>query len=291
LRKFSLFIGFPFCGVELVIVFEFLVEPGAVFLHLAGLFEKSLGRDGKKLGGVGRAVRVENRMTAGVNSVAKFFVFGAEDSGPGLVRRRTIQKRGAIDSAVFLVKLMGKLVQDDVVFILYVAGGAGDTVPGEHDRAVPPGLAETDVFAFDNQAVVMVYAVNDVGVGIDIDCAESRVEFCRAVEQEHTGLGGDGNFDRVGDLLAAAADEGFFVEEEMDEAVELGFQVLRKMAIEGDIFFEQAPPGVGERLEAKVPTPFDAEDSFGRHGENQNGSHRRNDIACPLCGVCHTVVP
>lgn len=197
-----------------------------------GFFEECFGGYSEELGGIGRAIFIHDRPPVPGFFVLQIFIFFAEDSRPGDVFGAVFEDGSAVGGAVFLVQLMGEFVDDDVFSVGDIGGSSCYAVPGEDDGAGLPGFTETNAWA----AYHPVGGFGDIGVRIDEDVFEFWEVCGFSVEQEHAGLGGDGNFDFVGYFEAPAAFEGFFGEEYVDQFPELLLQGIGQAVIEGDIF-------------------------------------------------------
>ncbi len=75
--------GLPGDGVEVVVVFEDLVDLGALAFELLGLFEEGFGGDGEEFGVVGGSVVVEHAAVSFGGFLDLDLVFFGEYLGPG----------------------------------------------------------------------------------------------------------------------------------------------------------------------------------------------------------------
>jgi len=150
----------------------------------------------------------------------------------------------SVGYAVFLVKLVGELVQGDVLAVVDVDGAAFGGVPGEDDGAGAPGFAEAVGGLFG----IVVGGAGGVGEGggVDDDVVEAGVAFVFAADGEQAGLGGDGDADLVGDLDSALAFEADLGEEEFDIGLEALAEAGGEFGYEGDVAEEDGVPGLGE---------------------------------------------
>src|SRR6266513_4502521 len=98
----------------------------------ARALKKSLGRDGKKLSRICGSVGIEKRRNPGLISGAQRRKFNSHHFAPGQSLLERGQCRRAIRGIVFEVKLVGKLMQDDVFAIGGISCAGFGCIPREY---------------------------------------------------------------------------------------------------------------------------------------------------------------
>ena len=105
---------------------------------------------------------------------------------------------------------------------------------------------------------------------IDEDFTQRRKVAAAPVQQQQTGLGGDGHPHVVGHVQSVAADKGFFGDEYLDVLLELELQVGRQQPDLRHTLAQDGPPGRRERPAAQpAAARLDAQ-RFGEQPDRRN---------------------
>nr|WP_234033293.1 hypothetical protein [Pelagicoccus mobilis] len=91
---------------------------------MLGLLEEGFGGDGEKFGVVGGSVVVEDGAVPFGGFLDLDVVFAGEYVGPGGEGGSVLEDWDAVGDSVFLVELVGELVEGDVVAVVDVDGSA-----------------------------------------------------------------------------------------------------------------------------------------------------------------------
>jgi hypothetical protein len=157
------------------------------------------------------------------------------------------------------------------VTVVDVGRAGEDVVPRQHDDAARRRFTEAWLRAFDDEAVRRALATgDDVGAGIDQDGIEQRVVVGFAMEQEHAGLGRDGDANFVGEREAATSLEVLLGEEDLNVAQQLDQVGLAERGDVRDVPREDVPPRLRERPFAEPGPPRFLEEA--EHVEDDDDS-------------------
>ena len=147
---------------------------------------------------------------------------------------------------------MRELVQHDVVTVEGVLAAAPARVPGEHDRAVLPRLAQAM-----RLLVGVVRILRKVRAGINENRAQRRVVGRLAVQQQEASLGGDRHADLVVHLQPSTPLESFLVEEHKDMFLQLPPIGGGQLPVTAKVRFQNGDPLRREGFSAdSFATPF-----------------------------------
>lgn len=190
-------------------------------VHFVWRFKESLSDDGEELGGVGCSIGVDERVSPAFEVSFKPVEFGAEHLRPTFIKVVLAQDGRTVGDAVFLVELVGELMEHDVVPIGTVAGAFFDLIPRDDDRSLAPRFTEVYAAGFgDCSSGATLNILDDERGGIDEDCAKPGEVSGVAVEEEKAGVSGDGDLDFIRDGEARASFEMLFGQQDVDVALE-----------------------------------------------------------------------
>src|SRR5208337_196352 len=153
-----------------IVRLEFLVKPRVLPPERGWLLEKALRCHGEELGGVGCPVFVEHIRATLLGVPAQLIVFVAEHTSPGHVLAVVFEDRGSVRRAVLLIKLVGELVQHDVVPVVEVRRSLPNIIPGQDHHAVLPRLPEPGRLELQHGSPAdRPNALGDIRMGINQD--------------------------------------------------------------------------------------------------------------------------
>ena len=160
--------------------------------------------------------------------------------------------RCSIGRAVLLIKLVGELVQHDVVPVVEVRRSLPNIIPGENHHAVLPRLPEPSRLALQHgSAADRFNALGEIRMGIDQDRDQSGIVVGLPVQEQQARLGGDRDLDLVGQFQPAATLEEFLGEEDLDVPLEFLLVGLREVVVDWEVLLDDGEPGRWERLSAE----------------------------------------
>jgi hypothetical protein len=242
---------------------ELLVEGRMPLLKLAGPFEEKLGGNSEELGGIGGAIFVEQGFFAFDDLPLETTEFAAKDARPREVMAAMFKQRRAFAAAIFLVELMGELVEDHIVTIQRIGSALDHFVPGQDDRAGMPGFAGALGGNVVNDFTVLLLVLDQIGFGIDEYGLKFRIVAGFAAQQQQAGLRSDGDADFVCDFETGAAFEVLLGQENLHVAEQLVLILLVQPGKEREILFENGEP---TRRRSRAPKP--RAPAFSEEGEH-----------------------
>ena len=172
--------------------------------------------------------------------------------------------RGSVRRAVLLIKLVGELVQHDVVPVVEARRSPPNIIPGQDHHAVLPRLPEPGRFTLLNDSPAdRLNALGDIRMGIHQDRDQAGIVVGLPVQEQQARLGGDRNLDLVGQFQPAATLEILLSQEDLDVSLKFPLVCLREAVVDRDILLDHVEPGVWEGLRAE---PFSS--SVPEHSEH-----------------------
>ncbi len=196
------------------------------FLQLTGFLKKTFRGHGEKLRWILGAIGVQDRFPAVFSRPAELLKFRAQDPGPRLVAMAHLREgcpfkeRCAVNQAVLLIELVGKLVYDHVPVPVQFQRSGDGPIPRQNHGSVRPGFSASRLLAFGNCPAIVFQTPGsgDVTGGIDQNAAQAGVIVRVPVEQQQAGLRYNQHPDLIGNLLPVTTLEPFFLKEDKDVA-------------------------------------------------------------------------
>ncbi len=112
-----------------------------------------------------------------------------------------VEDRGSVRRAVLLIKLVGELVQHDVVPVMEVQRSLPNIIPGQDHHDVLPRLPEPGRLALQHDSAAdRLNAPGDIRMGINQDRDQAGIVAGLPVQEQQARLGGDCDLDLFGQL-------------------------------------------------------------------------------------------
>ncbi len=159
---------FIFCrvhrGIEQWVLMIKLLQLGVQgrmeFLQLTGFLKKTFRGHGEKLRWILGAIGVQDRFPSIFGRPAELLKFCAQDPGPSLVAMAHLREgcpfkeRSAVNQAVLLIELVGKLVYDHVPVLVQFQRPGDCPIPRQNHGPVRPGFSASRLLAFGNRPAI-----------------------------------------------------------------------------------------------------------------------------------------
>src|SRR5258706_14401424 len=118
-------------------------------LELERLLKEIFRDDGEELGWFGCTVLVDERWLFGDGLLGQGCKLASEYAGPSGILGTRRQVRGSVDETIFLVDLVGELMERDISTFRDASWSTQDMIPRKHHRSRAPGFAGTHFVARD----------------------------------------------------------------------------------------------------------------------------------------------
>src|SRR6185436_10279179 len=218
-----------------------------ILAQCARTLEERFGDHRKEFRRIGGAVVVEKSVVARLGGFTQRVELRAHYPRPRAIVAVVLQRRRPVAAPILEIELVGELVEHQVHSVVRLRRAAMDRIPRQDQRAkLVAGVSEAMLATFlPNAAADVALFVGDVFGWINENRRQLRVVIGLAMQQQQARLSRDGNTDLVGEHEPAASLEMFFRQKVLGVAEQLGLVFRSKAMEDGEVAFENLPPGLG----------------------------------------------